>query len=122
MKEPQTDRGNIAILRDIEINQTRPNNAMLLSLFGESIKEEKPTRREKKPVKKELEKNIGKIEITVLKIHYERLMDKMEMLKRESQYVIDHVTLVKPSFGKPYLRLEITEGELENYKRTIKNL
>ncbi len=121
-KNRKRTEANIAILRDIEISQTRPNNAMLLSLFGESIKEEKPIRKEKKLVKKEHENKKEEIEITVPKIRYERLTDKMEMLKRESQYVVEHITLVKPSFGKPYLKLEITEGELENYKRTLKNL
>lgn len=112
---------SIAIIRDIEITQTKPNNAMLLSLFGENIKEEKPIKKEKKLLEKKPEQTAD-IEITVPKIRYERLKDKMGMFKRESQYVIDHITLVKPSFGKPYLRLEITEAELENYKRKLKNL
>ena len=106
----------IAIIKDIEITQTKPTNAILHALLDQKIKD-KPVRVERKPLKKEPE-----IEITVPKIRYERLMDKMGMLKRESQYVVDNVTLVKPSFGKPYLKMEITEGELENYKRTLRNL
>ncbi|MEW2922695.1 BfmA/BtgA family mobilization protein [Muricauda sp. ANG21] len=106
----------IAIIRDIEITQTKPTNAILHALLEQKIKDE-PVRKEQRPLKKEPE-----IEITVPRIRYERLMDKMGMLKRESQYVIDHIVLIKPSFGKPYLRLEITGGELENYKRTLQNL
>ena len=106
----------IAIIRDIEISQTKPTNAILHALLEQKIKDE-PIRVERKPLKKEPE-----IEITVPRIRYERLMDKMGMFKRESQYVVDNIVLVKPSFGKPYLRLEITEGELENYKRTLQNL
>ena len=79
---------SIAIIRDIEITQTKPTNAILEALLQQK----------------------------------ERLMDKMGMLKKESHYVVENITMVKPSFGKPYLRLDITEGELENYKRTLQNL
>lgn len=107
---------SIAIIRDIEITQTKPTNAILEALLEQKVKHER-SKVEQRPSKQE-----PPIEITVPKIRYERLMDKMEMLKRESQYVVENTTLVKPSFGKPYLRLDITEGELENYKRTLQNL
>lgn len=107
---------SIAIIRDIEITQTKPTNAILEALLEQKIKHERPKVEQRTP------KQEPPIEITVPKIRYERLMDKMEMLKRESQYVVENTTLVKPSFGKPYLRLDITEGELENYKRTLQNL
>ncbi len=112
-KNRKRTEASIAIIRDIEITQTKPTNAILHALLEQKVKHEKPM----KVVKEQPE-----IEITVPRIRYERLMDKMEMLKRESQHVIDHVILIKPSFGKPYLKLEITEGELENYKRTLQNL
>ncbi|WP_136468549.1 BfmA/BtgA family mobilization protein [Flagellimonas onchidii] len=107
---------SIAIIRDIEITQTKPTNAILEALLEQKVKHERP-KVEPKPLRQE-----PLIETTVPKIRYERLMDKMEMLKRESQYVVGNTTLVKPSFGKPYLRLDITAGELENYKRTLQNL
>lgn len=107
---------SIAIIRDIEITQTKPTNAILEALLEQKIKEERP-RVEPLPSKQETP-----IEINVPKIRYERLQDKLEMLQRESQYLIENTTLIKPAFGKPYLRLDITEGELENYKRTLKNL
>jgi len=106
----------IAIIRDIEITQTRPNNAMLLSLFGESIRQEKPIKREKKLIKKDREKN-KEIEITVPKIRYERLQDEMKGLSQDFQFVLGKVRLVKSSFGKPYLKLEISRSELARHKR-----
>ncbi len=117
LKNRKRIEASIAIIRDIEITQTKPTNAILHALLEQKVKHEKPVKVEQKTTKKQPE-----IEITVPKIRYERLMDKMGMLKKESQYVIDHVTLIKPSFGKPYLKLEITEGELENYRRTLQNL
>jgi len=107
---------SIAIIRDIEITQTKPTNAILEALLDQKVEHEKPK------VEPLPEKQEPPIEVTVPKIRYERLQDKLEMLKRESQYVMDNTTLIKPSFGKPYLRLDITEGELENYKRSLQNL
>ena len=46
------NEATIAIIRDIEINQTKPNNAMLLSLFGANAKEQKPIKKEKKRIEK----------------------------------------------------------------------
>ncbi|MEM1336889.1 MAG: BfmA/BtgA family mobilization protein [Bacteroidota bacterium] len=110
----------IAIIRDIEITQTKPNNAMLLSLFGENIRQEKPISKEKKLIKKDPEKN-KEIEITVPKIRYERLADKMDRTVRDFQHVLDNTKVVKKSFGKAYLKLEITENELAKYKQKLRN-
>ncbi|MCR9228342.1 MAG: hypothetical protein NXH90_13065 [Flavobacteriaceae bacterium] len=107
---------SIAIIRDIEITQTKPTNAILEALLEQKIKHEKP---KEEPVSQKQE---PPIEITVPKIRYERLKDKLEMLKKESKHLVEHAALVKPAFGQPYLRLDITTGELENYKRTLQNL
>ena len=120
-KNRKRTEANIAILRDIEITQTKPNNVMLLSLFGESIRQEKPIKREKKLVKNDSEKKEEEIEITVPKIRYERLAEKLNLTVRDFQYVLENTTIVKKGFGKSYIRLEITEEELERYRRGLKN-
>lgn len=107
---------SIAIIRDIEIKQTKPTLAILEALLEQKVVNERP-RVEPPPLKQETP-----MDISVPKIRYERLRDKMQMLLRESQYVVENTTLIKPSFGKPYLRLDISVGELENYKRTLQNL
>jgi hypothetical protein len=61
-------------------------------------------------------------ETTVPKISYERLADKMDAVQQDFGYVLDKVKIVKSSFGKEYLKLEITENELEKIKRKLKNL
>ncbi|WP_394970967.1 BfmA/BtgA family mobilization protein [uncultured Croceitalea sp.] len=114
------NEATIAIIRDIEVNQTKPNNAMLLSLFGANITEEKPKRKEKKRVENRNSK-LEEIEITVPKIRYERLAEKMENMVTNYEYVLDKVELVKGSFGMEYLKLNISKAELERFKRTLKN-
>ena len=114
------NEATIAIIRDIEINQTKPNNAMLLSLFREKIKEEKPIRKEKKFDKEKANKS-DEIEISIPKIRYERLAGKMQNISKDFSYVLENVTVVKSSFGKEYLKLEISKSELEKFIRTHKN-
>jgi len=111
----------IAIIKDIEKNQTKPTNAMLLSLFEEKILDEEPELIEKKFIDKTPEeKKI--IETTVPKIRYRQLHSKLMSVKTDFQYVLKKVKVVKSSFGKPYFKLELTEGELKKYRRTVKNI
>ena len=110
----------IAIIKDIEKNQTKPTTAMLLSLFEEKVKQEKPILVERKFVEKVLDNKTIE-ETTVPKIRYERLEDKMNSVKSDFIYVLDKVKIVKSSFGKGYLKLELTEGELVKFRRSINN-
>jgi len=114
------NEATIAIIRDIEINQTKPNNAMLLSLFGANAKEQKPIKKEKKRIEQE-EDAIAKIEITVPKIRYELLAEKMKHITKDYGYILNNVELVKSNFGKEYLKLNISKSELEKFKRILKN-
>ena len=43
-KNRKRTEANIAILRDIEVTQTKPSNIMLLSLFGENLKQQEVER------------------------------------------------------------------------------
>lgn len=119
-KSIKRNEATIAIIRDIEINQTKPNNAMLLALFGQDVKDKKPIRKEKKQIEKKSE-STAEMELTVPKIRYERLIEKMEKIKQEYGYVLNKVSLVKGSFGKAYFKLELSPSELEKFKRTLKN-
>jgi len=111
----------IAIIRDIEVTQTKPTTALLESLFEEKLTDEEPEMIEKKFIDKPQEEK--KIEdTTVPRIRYERLGDKLLSVKEDFEYVLDNVNLIKNSFGKDYFKLELTEGELEKFKRTIKNI
>lgn len=114
------NEATIAIIRDIEINQTKPNNAMLLALFGEDVRTKKPVRKEKKLIEKK-PKPDTEIEVTVPKIRYERLAEKLDKVKQDYSYVLDKVSLVKGNFGKAYFKLELSPAELEKFKRTLRN-
>lgn len=115
----------IAIIKDIEKSQTLPTMAMLQSLFeqqeNDSDFEDGLDFVEKKfPNGKPEEEWVE--ETTVPRIRYDRLEDKMEELKKDFDYVLEKVKEVKSNFGKGYLKLELTMGAVEKYKRTIKSL
>ncbi len=109
----------IAIIKDIEKNQTKPTTVMLQSLFEEKLTEEEPEMFEKKFIDKPVGEKKA-IKITVPKIRYERLQSKLISVKGDFQYVLGNVNLVKNNFGKNYFKLELTEGELEKFKRILK--
>lgn len=123
VKNRKRTEASIAIIKSIEKDQTKPTNTMLLSLFEENLTQDAapaPEMVEKKFADKTVEKNI--IEDTSLsKIQYDRLTDKMNLIKQDFTYVLDQVKMVKGNFGKSYLKLELTQQELVKLKNTLKN-
>ncbi len=55
---------------------------------------------------------------TVPKIQYEHLEENMNLVKEDFTYVLDKVKIINNSFGKNYLKLELTEQELIKFKTT----
>ncbi len=125
IKNRKRTNASIAIIKDIEKSQTLPTMAMLQSLFeqqeNDSDFEDGLDFIEKK-FENGYEEEEWMEETTVPRISYDRLEDKMDLLKKDFSYVLDNVKLVKNTFGKSYLRLELTEGEIERFRRAIKNL
>ncbi|MDY7396905.1 hypothetical protein UMM65_16785 [Aureibaculum sp. 2210JD6-5] len=55
------------------------------------------------------------------KIRYERLEDKMNLVKRDFAYVLESVKTVKSGFRKGYLKLLLSAEELIKLKRKLQN-
>ena len=110
---------SIAIIRNIEITQTRPSYAILALLLGEApqvktIPKVEPRPKSVLPLEKE------QIEVMVPKRRLEMVEWKMRNLKEEFNYAMENVKKVKNPFGKDYLKIEITDGEWERFKRSAK--
>lgn len=109
----------IAIIRDIEKNQTLPTIGMMQALFNQELDNDEE---EDEFLEDMIEKNPPKPypvfegEVTVPRIKYDRLEERAASLQTDLRDVLDKVKVVKSSFGKSYLKLEITEGRLERYK------
>ena len=109
----------IAIIRDIEKNQTLPTIGMMQALFNQELDNDGE---EDDFLEDMIEKNPPKPypkyegEVVVPRIKYEHLEEKAASLQTDLKDILDKVKVVKGSFGKSYLKLEITEGRLERYK------
>ncbi len=128
IKNRKRTNTSIAIIKDIEKSQTLPTVAMLQSLFeqhAEAHENDSDLEDDFEFIEKKFENGHEKEEwveeTTVPRISYDRLEDKMDLLKKDFSYVLDNMKLVKSGFGKDYLKLELPMEALEKYRRTIKN-
>ena len=106
----------IAIIRDIEQTQTKPTTAMLLSLFGETYKEEKKPKLVEKKFKKLTRDEWKKKEKVVPKLKYDALKEEKITYFRSFRKVLSRIEKVEPRFGKSYYKIEINEKELERLR------
>ncbi|MAO17270.1 hypothetical protein J0656_11955 [Muricauda ruestringensis] len=112
----------IAIIRDIEKNQTLPTIGMMQALFNQELdNEEEGDDFLEDMIEKNPPKPYPKFEgeVMVPRIKYEHLEEKAASLQTDLKDILGKVKVVKGSFGKSYLKLEITEGRLERYKLEV---
>ena len=102
----------IAIIRDIEIHQTKPTTEMLLSLFGEKMKEEEePILVEKKFVKLTRDEWNEK-EKTVPKAKYDDLKSDLKQERARTFSLLKEISYVKNRLGKDYHKIDIERERL----------
>jgi hypothetical protein len=101
----------IAIIKDIEKSQTKPTTAMLQALFA-GFDPIQP-KEEQKPKKKPILAN------HVPEYKFYRMKEERDDYKNTLSDILDKVTSIEPTFGKPYFKLEITPGALVRIKRTV---
>jgi len=121
----------VAIMRSIEKEQTLPTVSMIQALFQQELESEEEDGWEgdfdffeQQLTEKKTPSNpeLLDTEVHVPKIVHEHLMEEMEELKRDFEYVLDHVSLVKNRLGKDYLKLDLDPEAIEKYRQKIKNL
>ncbi len=110
----------VAIVRDIEKNQTKPTNAMLQLLFQESPGQNEPQEELFEFEQQEL--ITENEELTYYQNRYEGIQRKYETLKDDLEKIIDKTSYVKGSFGGGYLKLELTKEEFENFKQKSRDV
>ncbi|WP_340203260.1 BfmA/BtgA family mobilization protein [Ascidiimonas sp. W6] len=111
----------IAIIKDIEKSQTKPTTAMLQSLFqGLVTTPAQQTEAEQQPINPR--KSMPDPEDYIPKIQYDRLQEEKEYYQKELQKLLEKVVTVKPTLGSPYLKLQLSQGELIRIQRTLKTI
>ena len=105
----------IAIIRDIEKNQTRPTTAMLQKLFEEASSETE-------------EEDYGfgtpqlmdeNEELIHYRENYHRIQEEHHNLKQELRVLLEKTQYIKSSFGRGHFKLDMTEAELKELKQRL---
>lgn len=118
LKNRKRTEALIAILRNIEKNDIKPSTAMLLSLFEGVVEEEEEEVNDLERYFKDGEP--VKIEdFTASKAELNAMQMKLEKVEDRFGYVLNNIKVIKPTIGKTYLKVEITENELIKLKRIL---
>ncbi len=107
----------IAIIKDIEKNQTKPTVALLQAFLEEKLENQKPIEvkwkyNEEQAIKKEGD--------SISKVVHEKLEREYLELKTAYFNTLEKVTEVESRFGKDYLKMDISLSELNRIKRDLK--
>lgn len=108
----------IAIIRDIEKNQTKPTTAMLQQLF-----EQASTDVEEEEFDFGTPELISENEeLTYYRDNYYKIQEQFNITHNHFTEVLNKVKYVKGSFGSSYFKLEITKEEYEDLKQRLNDV
>lgn len=105
----------IAILRDIEKTQTKPTLAMIQLLFQESPAIKNEILVEKKLIAQQE----NPPSISSLEQENRLLRSKLTVHKENIKKILDTVVVNRSSFGKVYLRLQLSKEEFDTIKSKL---
>lgn len=114
----------IAIIKDIEKNQTKPTTSMLQLLFEQTPpKPKKPRLVEVNQINKPFKADSFATSLEAIELRKEKNTYKKELLETRNEFetILDKVNIIKSSFGKPKLQLDMTLDEFHKIKEKIKN-
>ncbi|WP_242206451.1 BfmA/BtgA family mobilization protein [Aestuariivivens insulae] len=114
-----------SIVKDIEKNQTRPTTAMLQLLFEQSpSKPKQPRLVEVKQGSKTSKDPFFATSMEAIELRKEKNALKRDLKETKQQFediLFSRVRIVKSSFGKPRLQLDMALEDYEALKEKIKN-
>lgn len=116
----------VAIVKDIEKHQTQPTTAMLKLLFEQSpSKQKQPRLVEVKQGSKASNDGFFVTSLEAIELRKEKNALKRDLNETKQQFediLFSKITVVKSSFGKPKIQLNMSLEELETLKEKIKTL
>ncbi|MEC3905972.1 BfmA/BtgA family mobilization protein [Tamlana sp. 2201CG12-4] len=115
----------VAIIKDIEKHQTQPTTAMLQLLFEQDTTKEKKSRLVAvNPKDKSFKEDsfATSLEAIELKKQKNILQGELNDTKKQLEDILfSKIQIIKPSFGKPKLQLDMSIEAFEALKEKIKN-
>ncbi|MBU2903464.1 hypothetical protein KO529_01600 [Arenibacter algicola] len=120
LKNRKRTEAAIAIIRDIEKNQTKPTTAMLELLFEHSPQKKQgqaPLLMAGKEVDPDRDRFLKKVEEAIaMEKNYTNIKRDFGELRTDFLNLLNRVELVKGSFGKPRLQLDMAPEEFQKLK------
>lgn len=107
----------VAIIRDIEKNQTKPILAMMQLLFQQT-----PAKQEILVEKSPASEALNKTKELELQKRNQLLQKKLLHSREILTTILERVAISRSSFGKVQLRLLMTQNEYEEIKKKLENL
>ncbi len=114
--------GLVAIIKDIEKHQTQPTTAMLQQLFEQTAPKRKhPRLVEIKQSQKQFKQDSFATSLEAIELRKEKNTYKKELQDaiHEFEVVLSKINIVKSSFGKSRLQLDMSSTEFEALKQKI---
>ncbi|VVV00957.1 BfmA/BtgA family mobilization protein [Mesonia oceanica] len=109
----------IAIVRNIEKQQTLPTKAMLDTLFQEMNKVDEEEKEAEQFDFGTPEPFSRDSELEHYKNRYEQMQQKLNTYRNNTKNLLEHLSYVKGTFGKGYYKLNMNTEELEHLKEEL---
>lgn len=107
----------IAIIRDIEKNQTKPTTAMLHQLFEHASNETEEEENFDFGTPELISENV---ELTYYKNEHFKVREELNTMRTDFEDILKKAKHVKGSFGSSYYKLNISKDEFEKLKQRLK--
>jgi len=106
----------ISIIKNIEKLHIKPTHEMVRILFEAYCKSNKTIKKEKaflpRPIIEEARDNYSRLK-------NERLEQEFKAYKKECNRLLEKIEVTEPTFGKPYLKVNLSQGEYEELRRQL---
>lgn len=109
----------IAIVRNIEKQQTLPTKAMLDTLFREISQTEQKEKEEETFDFGNPETLTRDTELEHYRKRYEEMQQQLSNYKNGMEALWSQLHFAKGTFGKDYYKLDMNKNELDNFKRNL---
>jgi len=106
----------ISIIKNMEKLHIKPTHEMVKILFEAYCKNKKDIKKERtflpRPIIEEARENYSRLK-------HERLEREFKAYKKECNKLLGKIEVTEPTFGKPYLKVNLSQGEYEQLRRQL---
>ena len=106
----------ISIIKNMEKLHIKPTHEMVKILFEAYCKNKKEVKKERSVIPSPI---IVEAKDNYLKLKHERLESEFKEYKNECRRLLEKIEVTEPTFGKPYLKVHLSEGEYEKLRRQL---